>query len=213
MRRITKGEECPALTKWKKQHPGETYNDLCNKNSELRPEIRKFLLKEQYGLCAFCCDRVIVENGRNAHLKPQSAYPNESLNWGNIVASCSKPNSCDIFQRKKLLPISPLTEECETQFRFYKTGRMKGLNDDATKTIEYLNLDNDILRRQRRLAIQALCYENGIDPLDDALSCFSNNDDKEKLIESLEKTDEEGNLPAFLPVLISIIRSEIKDKS
>ena len=42
-------------------------------------------------------------------------------------------------------------------------------------------------------------------------SCSSIN--KEKLIESLEKTDEDGNLPAFLPVLISIIRSEIKDKS
>ena len=212
MRHIIKGPECPSLTKWKRQHPGETYHDLCEKNPELRLEIRKFLLKEQHGLCAFCCDQVVLESGRNAHLKPQSKYPHESLNWENIVASCPKPDSCDIFQGRKPLPISPLMEDCESKFKFYETGEIVGLDSDAEETIKNLNLDNSILRRRRSLAIQALCYENGIDPLSDIFSSF-NDDEKRELIKKLETTDEDGNLPAFLPILISIINAEIKIKN
>lgn len=211
MRYIIKGPECDELIRWKRSHPNGTYYELSKASPEIRREIRKALLKEQYGLCAFCCDRVTLDSGRNAHIKPQSIYPQESLNWQNIVVSCPSVKSCDNTQERTRLPISPLMENCEAMFKFYETGEIVGLNEDAQKTIEILNLDNEILRRKRKNAICTLCYENGIDPLSDFFLDF-NDLDKKTLINTLTLPDEDGNLPAFLPVLINIIRANIENQ-
>ncbi len=55
MRKINKGPEPPELTRWKKKNPHGAYNQLTQ---EIRRPIREYALKEQFYLCAYCCQRI-----------------------------------------------------------------------------------------------------------------------------------------------------------
>lgn len=51
-------------------------------------EVRKHLIEEQNGLCAYCECRIEKDNSHTDHLKPKSIYPNLEFNYNNLVASC-----------------------------------------------------------------------------------------------------------------------------
>jgi hypothetical protein len=55
MRTINKGSEPSSLTAWKRSNPHKQYTDL---NADIRRDIRDHALKEQFYLCAYCCQRI-----------------------------------------------------------------------------------------------------------------------------------------------------------
>ncbi|WP_294488886.1 hypothetical protein [uncultured Mailhella sp.] len=203
MRLIIKNKECSELVEWKRNNPDKKlYTQL---DSTVRQPIRKALLKEQFGLCAFCCDRVPKGSGRNAHLLSQHAYPHKSLLWENLVASCEKKYCCDQEQRGRSLFFTPLMPECEKEIKFFVSGRIEGLTDRAKEAIKILGLDNHKLCAIRRRAIQLLAQREGCDPAEH----ISTLDPEERhlLIKAINTPDEDGLLPAFAPILVSYIKS------
>lgn len=204
MRYIAKHENCPELAAWKRHNNGSCYADL---DYSVRKSIRKSLLKEQYSLCAYCCDRILVEHARNAHILSQDRFPHKSLSWDNMVASCDKPYSCDCQQKNRALPLTPLMPECEQEITFLYSGHIVGHTDRARESIRVLGLDSSKLCAIRRRAIDLLARANGCDPLKD-ISVLSD-EEKLLLIKEINTPDADGKLPAFAPVLASYIRSLI----
>jgi len=173
MRKINKGAEPSTLTTWKRQHRQHQYTDLT---ADIRQVIRKQCVEEQFFLCAYCC--VSITNNpascHNEHLDSQDKAPKKTLDYGNIIASCNTNNQCGAAHKAQHLPFTPLMDACETELKFYLTGRIKGLTPRANEVIEMLNLNNRLLVETRKQLVEALIYEMGEDPktidvLDDEL--------------------------------------------
>lgn len=138
MRAIHKGAEPTSLVSWKRVNPQKSYIDLT---PDIRRDIREKALKEQYYICAYCCQQIRnVDNCHNEHLEPQKVNPKRTLDFTNIVASCNTPNQCGRAHESRHLPLTPLMSECETELRFKISGRVEGLSERATTAIQVLNL-------------------------------------------------------------------------
>lgn len=200
MRLITKGQEPAELSAWKKTNPFGRYQDL---QGEQRKAIRQATIHEQYGLCAYCCKLINEANSNNEHLASQRLAPNKSLDFANIVASCTTPKRCNQARGAKELPLTPLMPECETELRFSLSGKVTGSTDRATETIKVLALDSRATREERKGLVDSLIYgvgmmPNDLLPPDDELLNI--------LVTDLRQADKAGQLPPFSPVLINILR-------
>ncbi|MDM8568744.1 retron system putative HNH endonuclease [Thiotrichales bacterium HSG1] len=163
MQKINKGKEPEKLTRWKHRNPTNCYKNLTEKE---RQSIRQICLKEQYYLCAYCCYSISMEDSHNEHIQPQSIESKQTLNFHNIVASCEKPNQCGKAHGKKIMSLTPLMIECETELKYYLSGKVKGTTERATNTINILNLGdgNKALINKRKQLVDALIYRYGERP-------------------------------------------------
>lgn len=133
--------------------------------------------------------------------------PKRTLDFTNIVASCNTQNQCGHAHKSKFLPLTPLMTECETEIQFKISGRVEGLSDRATATIQVLNLgdyerNNKKLIEKRKQLSDTLLLTNGVDP-NEGLE-----DDQllEMLINELVQP-QQGQMEPFTPVVINILRS------
>lgn len=202
MRKITKGVEPAVLAQWKRAHPRGRYPNLTPVISR---SIRHACVEEQYGLCAYCCNEITIDNARNEHVQAQKLAPNRTLDFSNIVASCDKPNQCDKAHGHQVLPLTPFMVECESELKFYISGRVEGLTPRATAAIQVLNLgdshqSNRTLINIRKSLLEALLYEGGVE-LE-----VENTELLNLLMEELSVPDANNRLKPFAPVLINVIR-------
>lgn len=205
MRKINKGPEPPELTRWKKRNPHKRYNQLAE---EIRRPIREYALKEQFYLCAYCCQGIEdIESCHNEHIEPQNLNPKRTLDFLNIVASCNTEKQCGKAHQSQPLPLSPLMAECETELRFKISGRVEGLTPRAISTIKVLNLgdyetNNRVLIEKRKQLVSALLWKNGINPEEG----LEDKELLEELISDLSQSQEDKMDP-FTPVLINILNN------
>ena len=208
MRKINKNQEPNSLTQFKRRSPNTTYADL---SAGLRQDIRQACTTEQHYLCAYCCKEITGSNKDtlNEHLIPQHLAANRSLDFDNLVASCTTKGQCDSAHDNKPLPLTPLMQECETEFVFKLSGRVKGITERARESIQVLNLGdceqhNKALIEKRKQLVSALLFSNGIDPVapveDDELL--------QMLIDDLSQPIN-GKLQAYAPVVVNILRNWI----
>lgn len=203
MRKINKKSEPQDLLDWKKRNSHGYYKDLAN--TDISFAIRKACVQEQYGLCAFCCVPIdaTASSSHNAHLQSQHHFPQKSLFWDNIVASCNNQDSCGKHQKEQDLPLSPLMEECEQELKFYIDGKVIGLTQRAQKAIEILNLNNEILRRRRKQCIDDFFILEGyFPPMENPYSW--DNEIWQAIIDGCCTLDENGRLLPFAPVLANV---------
>lgn len=122
--------------------------------------LKEELIKEQYGLCCYCMKRIDWYNSHVEHFIPRSVDSSKEMDYYNLLASCNgyNDNQENCGHKKdnwynEYLTISPLSDECETIFKYTPDGRI--LSDDmrGKETIEKLELDNDLLKRARKTAI------------------------------------------------------------
>lgn len=200
MRKITKNAEPVELTRWKRTHIQRTYNLL---DAQTRRAIRRDCITEQKGLCAFCCCSIDIDHAHNAHIQDKHTFPQLSLDWSNITASCCNQNSCGFIQERNSLPLTPLMPECEYEFKFYISGRIKPLTERAAQTCTVLNLDSVEQRQKRKQAIRALTDSAGFYPIEDIQEW-----DQELIMAFIAECSKEtdGVLAPFAPVLINIAR-------
>lgn len=148
MKRINKGTEPEFWKEFKRKHPQTSYRDLgqVKKGAEVRHKMREQLMKEQYYLCCYCCRQIDEENSLNEHIRPEDHYPNETMDFMNLVASCKKDiDSCGPGKKNKYdeeLFVSPLDEDCEEHFIFFPNGEMRGVTDKGRYTVDLLSLDS-----------------------------------------------------------------------
>lgn len=116
-------------------------------------QLREELVKEQKGLCAYCCSRITPETSHNEHIEPRNmkdgTKSRKSLDYNNILASCNTLSTCgsrkgNEYDGKRF--VSPLDEDCERQFTYDPDGYMNG--DEYT--ISLLELNSYELRMARK---------------------------------------------------------------
>lgn len=207
MRKITKGVEPLSLKKWKSHNNG-TYNYLTHIE---RLDIRASCLKEQYYLCAYCCQSINDENksSKNEHVVARAIAPNRSLDYSNIVASCTTPGQCDNAHGSQPFQLTPFMQECEVELEFSLSGRVLGLTDRAKETIRVLNLgdtelNNRSLIEKRKQLTYSILFTNGINPNDG----LDDNELLEMVIDDIT-APKNGRLEAFSPVVVNILKSWI----
>lgn len=205
MRKIDKGLEPQRLAAWRRANPNSKYEDLSH---EERQAIRQACAAEQYFLCGYCCDVISGEasDTMNEHVEAQKLAPHRTVDFTNIIASCTAPHHCDNAHGSQPLPLTPFMAECEAELRFKISGRVEGLTERAKETIRVLNLgdtevSNKALIEKRKRLCDALLFTNGIDPADGL--------DDDALI-GMVVTDllkpKEQRLEAFAPVLVNIMQ-------
>jgi uncharacterized protein (TIGR02646 family) len=206
MRYITKGQEPPELGVWRRQHQNACYRDLDTSptGKTIRQDIRQAALKEQFYLCAYCCKTIDDTNSNNEHIASQHTTPRQSLDFNNIVASCTTPARCNQARGHQALPLTPLMPECESELKFYLSGKVIGNTARATEAIKVLALDSAALRGARKQLLDALLYDEGLTtedlkpPPDDEILAM--------VLVSLQAPDTDGKLLAFSPALTNIIK-------
>ncbi|MDX8377366.1 MAG: retron system putative HNH endonuclease [Mariprofundales bacterium] len=195
MRYIKKGYAPEELLKWQRKKSQHRYKDLSEpKASEIRQAIRSSCLREQFYLCAYCCQRITLDKCHNEHVEPQDIAPNRTLDYDNIVVSCNEQKQCGKAHGKEKLLLTPLMQECETELSFHISGEVKGQTVRASDCIMMLNLNNKLLKYKRKsLAGYYLNFEDV-----EIKECIS----------ALEKPDN-GKMEYLSPVLINMLTKYI----
>ena len=204
MRRIVKGPEPLSLTDWKTNHPNSNYGSLTTvRGTAVRKDIREACLFEQKYLCAYCCDRIDMANSHNEHIIPQNLAPQSTLEFNNIVASCESNRHCGHKKAHNELHLSPLLPQCETEVRYYITGKMSHHTPRGQQCHTILGLRDASLTSKRKQLTEALIFNFGSDPDDVSLL-----DDEflELFINELNTPDADQKLEAFAPVLVCILK-------
>lgn len=217
MRKISKSEEPPELTLWKRTNSKlHRYNDL-NKDEvgiTARQAINKKNIKDQFGLCAYCCNRIDVNNSMNEHLIPRDKDHTKELDFSNIVASCTTKKQCDDAHKNQYLPLTPLMFECERELQFFLYGDVQGKTERAITTIQVLQLqENKGLREKRKRAISDMLFEENIDP-NDLMNIEDDDLLKELLSDPINNltTPKAGLLEPFSPVLINVLQHLLNER-
>lgn len=207
MRKIDKGPEPLTLTAWKKANPRASDAKYAKIGQAERQAIRDACTREQFYLCAYCCQQISGHKAdtMNEHVQAQRLAPQFSLDFNNIVASCTTPKQCDAAHGAQPLPLTPLMLECETELRFKLSGRVEGLTERARESIRVLNLgdaevNNKALIEKRKRLSDALLWANGVDPSDGF-------DDDELLLILIDDITQPqgGKLAPFSPVVANIL--------
>ncbi len=159
-------------------------------------------------LCAYCCHEITPDSAHNEHVEARETAPHRSLDFANIVASCNRSKQCGKAHAHQALPLTSLMDECETELKFYLSGRVEGLSQRAVTSIQVLNLgdrreNNRALFGARKSILEALLYDNamGGDDLE-----VADPDLLTALKEELEQPDINNRLKPFAPVLVNVIR-------
>lgn len=213
MRKIEKREEPDTLIAYKRRNRHARYDEL---DDVIRRDIRNACAREQYFLCAYCCQRISGENTdtMNEHVVAQHVAPNRTLDFGNIVASCKAPRQCDAAHGSQVLELTPLMRECETEIRFKLSGRVEGMTRRAVEAIRVLNLgdteeNNKALIEKRKQLVDALIWQNYrvSSPAELLIE-----DDCEFIQMFLDElgTPNEGRLEQFAPALVNILRTHLE---
>lgn len=154
--------------------------------------LRRQLLNEQYGLCAyselnikaFRREHHSPMEGHIEHVEPKSIHPSRTFDYNNLVISALCSEDLSLFSKEDYFGghaklnfydaqrfISPLQRDCRRFFVYLsETGKVEpapALNVQDTErahyTIDLLNLNSPYLRNKRKHWLQEL--ENDIDQL------------------------------------------------
>lgn len=134
------------------------------------------LVKEQFGLCAYCMSRITGnttydENGRHGsckieHFKSQSKYPDLQLEYKNMLGCCNgnegaplKYQTCDTHKGDKELLFNPADEnDCKKMdIKFYRDGTIHSGNKVFEEQLNsVLNLNESRLVSNRKALLEAV---------------------------------------------------------
>lgn len=200
-----------------KRNGAVKYDDLDNAaGAKVKEKLQQSLCAEQFGLCAYCMNRITPETMKIEHFIPRSdktSGKEKSLDYSNMLAVCDggvkyneeynltgKENlSCDAYKGNKLLSLNPSVEHDYEQMkiRYSSDGKIHSdsLNADFKDEIDsILNLNVLRLINMRKAAkMQVIAYIKKTGKLTSA--------QKAEKIKAL-KTPVNGLLPAFYDVSV-----------
>lgn len=132
---------------------------------DVKIEIKKSLLENQKYICAYCMQRISLDDMKVEHFLPQSLYPNDDLNYQNLFAVCngnegSKPDrqTCDTKKGNSILPFSLIIPNLECLVRYRPaTGEIVFAEyQQEINSILNLNDSKGYLMENRKSALRAL---------------------------------------------------------
>ena len=179
MRYIQKNAEPQFFSAWKQNFYNmnrrqAVYDDL--KSTNIYMLLKESLIREQGYICCYCEKRIGVEkyfmdcdiehfmprHPDRRYLTPSEceACKNAQMDYGNLMASCKGAwqDSLDHCNHKKdnwfnfRTCVSPTEKRIESLFGFSTEGKMFPIdgNESGRDMQEHINLNSDILKKQRR---------------------------------------------------------------
>nr|WP_075576451.1 hypothetical protein [Olsenella timonensis] len=129
--------------------------------------VKRALLRDQGGLCAYCMRKIDLGNSHVEHVVPQSEGRGSddmlSVDYGNMLAVCDgfegdrNGLTCDRARGNKKMTVSPLKPQTLEGIRYGRDGKIRSdrseIEGDLTKT---LNLNQESLRKNRKAVIDQL---------------------------------------------------------
>mgnify|MGYP006267618339 CR=1 FL=1 len=158
MKYIKKGHPPQALIEYQKT-ANASYGGM---HGDVKEEIRKALVEEQKGICAYCMKRVSPNREKCTieHYEPQKgvyAKPERQLDYQNMLGVCTDDEGkagCSTMKKDAALQaLNPQMRSCEKLLRFNKEGVAYGTQERAKADIETLELNHSILIDRRQAVI------------------------------------------------------------
>ncbi len=157
--------------KVKKPKESKAWEEIGEIRAKLRADI---LLEEQSLLCAYCEKEIddLPENSNIDHFKTRDRFPEETLNYNNLLVSCNSKFHCshtkDNFGLKRedyVKIVNPVLENPENFFEYSWAGDIlirEDLNlqdfEKAEFTIQIFKLDSKSLTEERKKIANALSF-------------------------------------------------------
>jgi len=169
--------EPTSLSDWKKQDKMFQRNNAkwkrfrTVKEREYKKEFTYDLIEEQSYLCCYCEQKINIYDSHLEHLIPQDLdkFSEYLFDYDNLLCSCQleiksgKPRHCGNSKGNRIIPITPLMEDCEEKFIYTEDGYIQHTDKASEDTIEYLQLNIDKLNKLRESAIDSILY---LDPIE-----------------------------------------------
>lgn len=224
MKRIIKGNAPDFWSSYIRRNPNHKYADLDHTadGRAVRNELREHLAKGQMNICCYCCCQLSPDNTHNEHIKPESKYDQFTMDYENIVASCTRGKNASRFtcgmkkgnDYDEHLFVSPLEENCDSHFIFYSNGSIDSDTEQGKYTIKLLGLqESKSLRESRKsqyTTVYTTCSGMVID-LCQGISSVNGDDYKEakemyqdffaEMIMPTYFSDTDGQFPAYVDML------------
>jgi len=160
MKRINKDETPLFWSNYYLHNKGIRYD---NADEKIKLNLRQHMLGVQKNICAYCCAQINdISKAHNEHIKPKDLFPKLSMEYDNLVVSWTtqgKDATCGMHKGNdydEKLFVSPLSEDCESHFRFEQNGKVTGISKAGEYTIELLNLNEYRLVTGRRTLIEQM---------------------------------------------------------
>lgn len=133
--------------------------------------IKSKLINDQGYICCYCNARVLENGSTIEHIIPKSIDHTNVLEYSNLLIACNGgreerkknddkenyPNYCDAFRGSNKLDFSPLENKCWLAFHYdIENGSISGNNFEANNVINTLNLNCNILKKNRKSAYEVL---------------------------------------------------------
>jgi uncharacterized protein (TIGR02646 family) len=116
-----------------------------------KAKLRKALIKEQHGLCAYGMCKLEAEEGdiKIEHWHGKITYPREQLSYGNLLACCSgseghpkKFQHCDTRKGNKDIKFNPASDDVERIISYTIDGKIVSSDPDFNNHLnDVLNLN------------------------------------------------------------------------
>lgn len=210
MKYIKKGNEPEELAKFKAFANKNWQPKFKEFRGEDKRNFKQKLIEEQGHICCYCGMRISDKNSHIEHLKPQSNYPEEELNYYNLLASCQlkrepkEPQHCGVKKDNWYddnLMVSPLYPNCADFFRYTGGGEILPTDEEdktnaAATTIEKSGLNINKLQAMRKEAIDAIL----------TVLEQSSEWEIEKLANGYEKLDDSGQYEPFCQAIVYVLR-------
>lgn len=99
---IVKQKEPRLLKRHRTSNPNANYD---NGPADMKREIQEALVREQFGLCCYCMQKIGLDSVRIEHKLSQSKHPDLSLKYENMAGACNcseglpkEKQHCDIYK-------------------------------------------------------------------------------------------------------------------
>lgn len=167
MKRVIKGTEPASFIEWKalaNEEWSPCYSILRNPEKQV---LHQSLLREQGFVCCYCGNKIDLDTSHIEHFRPQNSFGHLDLEYTNLHASCQgeteepKPAHCGHSKGNRFSEaayVSPLDEDCESQFRYTLIGQIESANANrpAMNMIDILSLDISFLNNRRKEKLEGI---------------------------------------------------------
>lgn len=165
---IKKGSEPKSLIEYRANK--SNLADITYNNFQEKDDIRKALLDEQGHICAYCMQRITIENMKIEHFACQSENESLRLDYKNMLGCCKggdgkgiKPeyHHCDTKKQDEIIKFNP---SCPNDRNFLKISYDRNgviSSDDAEfngQLNSVLNLNLPMLKNNRKGALETVKY-------------------------------------------------------
>ncbi|MGG4583331.1 HNH endonuclease [Serratia nematodiphila] len=149
MIKLQRGEKPEYLTKEKEKELTDAFKKDNTKQVWKYEKIGKSLLESSSYKCAYCECKLQTQDSymQVEHFKDKDNYPDDVVNWDNLLPSCARCNrkkwTLDVVVKPIINPYidNPKTHLCQQAFRLYS----KDIKGETTITELFLNDDDRVV--------------------------------------------------------------------